>query len=124
MHATLLLLSWGALAFGAERRIEGVDGVTSATDEASGFFGGNYKRTVGSYNVTEGFIETVIPLAVGEAWAESLELNGAMRATDYSTSGYVTTWKLGGTWTPVSDVRFRVVRSRDIRAPSAVRLFE
>lgn len=107
-----------SLAFGAERRIEGVDGVTSATDEASGFFGGNYKRTVGSYNVTEGFIETVIPLAVGEAWAESLELNGAMRATDYSTSGYVTTWKLGGTWTPVSDVRFRVVRSRDIRAPS------
>src|SRR6185437_1050958 len=30
----------------------------------------------------------------------------------------VTTWKLGATYTPINDVRLRVTRSRDIRAPN------
>ena len=47
-----------------------------------------------------------------------------MRATDYSTSGYVTTWKLGATWAPIEDIRFRVTRSRDIRAPNLNELFQ
>src|SRR3546814_12953799 len=44
-------------------------------------------------------------------------------ATDYSTSGYVTTWKAGLTWEPVPDIRFRATRSRDIRAPNLGELF-
>ncbi len=47
-----------------------------------------------------------------------------MRATDYSTSGYVTTWKLGATWQPIEDIRFRVTRSRDIRAPNLNELYQ
>ena len=46
-----------------------------------------------------------------------------MRATDYSTSGYVTTWRVGATWQPIEDIRFRVTRSRDIRAPNLNELF-
>src|SRR5690606_13870962 len=60
----------------------------------------------------------IVPLAREQAWAESLDLNAAVRATDYSTSGYVTTWKVGATYTPVQDLTFRVTRSRDIRAPN------
>ena len=43
--------------------------------------------------------------------------------TDYSTSGGVTTWKLGAAWEPVEGLRFRAVRSRDIRAPTLFDLF-
>lgn len=79
---------------------------------------GNYLPFKGSYNVKEAYLETVVPLGLG------LEFNGAVRATDYSNSGYVTTWKLGATWAPIEDIRFRVTRSRDIRAPNLNELFQ
>lgn len=41
----------------------------------------------------------------------------------YSQSGQVFTWKVGGEWAPIPDVRFRATRSRDIRGPNAVELF-
>ena len=79
---------------------------------------GNYRPSFGSYNVKEAYLETVVPLGFG------LEFNGAVRGTDYSTSGYVTTWKLGATWQPIDDIRLRVTRSRDIRAPNLNELFQ
>jgi iron complex outermembrane recepter protein len=79
---------------------------------------GNFLPSNGSYNVKEAYLETVVPLGFG------LEFNGAVRATDYSTSGYVTTWKAGGTWQPIEDIRLRVTRSRDIRAPNLAELYQ
>jgi outer membrane receptor protein involved in Fe transport len=78
---------------------------------------GNFPPTFGSYHVKEAYLETVVPLGLG------LEFNGAVRGTDYSTSGYVTTWKLGATWQPIPDIRFRATRSRDIRAPNLSELY-
>jgi iron complex outermembrane receptor protein len=73
--------------------------------------------------VWEAFIETVIPLVDSEALGKA-ELNLAARATDYSQSGYVTTWKIGGTWdTPLKGLRLRGLQSRDIRAPNLSELF-
>lgn len=112
-----------SLAFGAEHRKESVAGAVPP-EYVSGWFVGNYRASFGSYTVTEGFVETVIPLANGESWADSLDLNAAVRATDYSTSGFVTTWKIGATYAPMSDIRFRVTRSRDIRAPNLSELFQ
>jgi iron complex outermembrane recepter protein len=89
----------------------------------SNYTAGNYKGTLGSYNVKEGFIETVVPLASGEEWAEQFDLNGAVRFTDYSTSGFVTTWKLGLTYVPVNELRVRATRSRDIRAGNLGELY-
>lgn len=79
---------------------------------------GNYLPTNGSYDVKEAYLETVVPLGLG------IEFNGAARATRYSTAGYVTTWKAGATWQPIDDIRFRVTRSRDIRAPNLNDLFQ
>jgi iron complex outermembrane receptor protein len=79
---------------------------------------GNYLPTNGSYSVKEAYLETVIPLGLG------IEFNGAVRATDYSTAGYVTTWKAGATWQPIDGIRFRVTRSRDIRAPNLNDLYQ
>src|SRR3546814_9196568 len=49
-------------------------------------------------------------------------LNGAYRYPDYSTSGGVSTWKVGLVWDLTSQFRFRGTRSRDIRAPNIVEL--
>ncbi|HEY4366661.1 MAG TPA: TonB-dependent receptor [Steroidobacteraceae bacterium] len=112
-----------SLAAGAEHRKESSEGDVSALDQASAFFAGNYKATVGSYNVTEGFVETVFPLLKDVPGADMLDFNGAVRYTDYSESGGVTTWKAGLVWSPIEDMRFRFTRSRDIRAPGLGELF-
>ncbi|HWK73618.1 MAG TPA: TonB-dependent receptor [Povalibacter sp.] len=118
--------SWAgpvSIAIGAEHRRESVDGWASALDEATAFFAGNWHASHGKFNVTEGYLETVVPLAKNLPGAESLDFNGAVRYTDYSTSGEVTTWKLGATWSPIEDIRVRLTRSRDIRAPNLGDLF-
>lgn len=114
-----------SLAFGGEYRKESVtgtvdplfrplvaNGVTTGT-----WIYGNYLPTIGSYDVKEGFVEAIVPIMKG------MDVNGAARVTDYSTSGTVTTWKAGLTWQIVDDLRFRGTISRDIRAPNLSELF-
>lgn len=79
--------------------------------------------TNASNSVWEASAETLIPLAEDVVFAKSLEVNGAVRYTDYSTSGSVWTWKGGLDYQPVDDVRFRATESRDIRAPTLYDLF-
>ncbi len=110
-----------SVAFGAERRTEATDG--RVDDQAGLWLIGNYVPIVGKYNVAEGFVETVVPLAREQVWAQTLDLNAAVRATSYSTSGFVATWKVGATWDIIPDFRVRVTRSRDIRAPNLAELF-
>lgn len=112
-----------SVAFGLEHRIEKGNSIASELDKVRAFFAGNFTATNGKYDVTEGFFETVVPLASNTSWAESLDFNASVRLTDYSTSGFVTTWKVGATYTPISDFTFRATRSRDIRAPGLGELF-
>lgn len=77
----------------------------------------------GSNNVKEAFGEVAIPLLKGLPFAEKFDLNGAVRYTDYSTSGGVTTWKGGFNYVPTNGIRFRGTISRDIRAPTLYELF-
>ncbi len=107
-----------SLAFGAEYRREEVNGsLNPDAPNNLGFLYGNYRVTVGDFDVKEAFVETVFPIYDG------VDLNGALRVTDYSTSGTVVTWKLGGTFQVIDDLKFRVTRSRDIRAPNLNDLF-
>jgi outer membrane receptor protein involved in Fe transport len=107
-----------SLAAGVEHRRESITGSNDPLSNTNAYFAGNFHATIGSYDVTEGFLETVIPLAKDQVWAKALDLNAAARATDYSTSGYVTTWKAGLTYSPIDDITVRATRSRDIRAPN------
>ncbi len=111
-------------AMGAEYRKEEITGTADPISLVNGFFTGNYKPTVGDYDVKEAFFEVVAPLARDLPALKVLDFNGAVRYTDYSLSGDVTTWKLGLTYTPVDDLRLRAVRSRDIRAPNVGELFQ
>ncbi|MEO8307994.1 MAG: TonB-dependent receptor [Pseudomonadota bacterium] len=96
----------------------GIRGLPSAyIGRVGGWLTSNVLPAAGKYNVTEGFVEVLAPLAKDLFLARSLDLNAAFRITDYSQSGTVDTWKLGMTWRPIDDLLFRVARSRDIRAP-------
>jgi len=77
----------------------------------------------GSVDVKEVYAEIDVPLARDIPALQRLDVSGAIRYTDYSTSGGVTTWKLGADYKPFNDLRLRVTRSRDIRAPSLYDLF-
>jgi iron complex outermembrane recepter protein len=90
---------------------------------------GGYERTnpqpsAGGYNVKEAFAEVNAPLLADVPFAASLTLNGAVRYTRYSTTGGVTTWKIGAVYEPVPGFRLRGTQSRDIRAPSLGELFQ
>ena len=112
-----------SFATGGEYRKEQAQLAVDPLSQAGAFLFANPQPWSGSYNVKEGYLETVIPLLKDLPFARELEFNGAVRYTDYSTSGGVTTWKAGLSWTPVSSLRLRATRSRDIRAPNLSELF-
>lgn len=76
----------------------------------------------GAFDVKEGFAEAVVPIINAEG-SIVVELNGAGRYSDYSTSGGIWSWKFGGTARLFDDLRLRSVYSRDIRSPAISELF-
>jgi outer membrane receptor protein involved in Fe transport len=124
LQGDLFDLPGGAMtvAAGVSYRKTSVRGETDAIGAAGGYFAANYVPTRGGYNVKEAYVEANLPLARDVAWADSLVIDAAARATDYSTAGYVTTWKVGGTWR-LNPIGLRANLSRDIRAPSLGELF-
>lgn len=79
--------------------------------------------TKGGYDVKEAYLELNAPLLSNRPFAELLELNGAVRYFDYSTSGSDTTFKAGLNWKPIKDVRIRASWAQGFRAPSIGELF-
>jgi len=93
------------------------------TNLGNNWYAANYHHGAGNYHVTEAFLEFGIPLINSPQWGNA-NLNLAGRATEYSTSGFADTWKVGMTWdTPLSGLRFRALQSRDVRAPNLSELF-
>ena len=111
-----------SVAAGGEWRLESVNGFVP-TQYNSGWLFGNYLVNKGHYSVGEGYVETVVPLLKDVPLVQSLDFNGAYRYTAYSTSGGVSTWKMGLTWQVTDQVKFRTTYSHDIRAPNLNDLF-
>jgi outer membrane receptor protein involved in Fe transport len=88
------------------------------------WYAGNYRVGRGAYSVLESYLELNVPVLNDPGGAGTANVNLAGRATRYSTSGTVYTWKVGGTWdTPIDGIRVRAVTSRDVRAPNLSELF-
>jgi len=79
--------------------------------------------TKGGYDVKEAYLELNAPILANQAFADLLEVNGAVRFSDYSTSGSTTTFKAGLNWKPVKELRFRASWAEGFRAPSIGELF-
>jgi iron complex outermembrane receptor protein len=75
----------------------------------------------GSYEVDELYAEMLFPLLAGRAFAESLEVEAAIRYSDYNTAaGSTTNGKLGLNWAINNSWRVRTVYSTGFRAPNIV----
>lgn len=111
------------VAVGAEYRRERTTLTADADSALRRWRSINAQPFDGKFDVKEGYAEVVVPLANGAPFADSLDINGAIRYTDYELSGAVTTWKVGLNYSPIPEVRFRATLSRDIRAPNNWELF-
>jgi len=112
-----------SIAAGAEARWEGI--VTDYVDPLSlarAFGLANRTSLNGNFDVKEGFVELAVPLLDAEGIA-SIDVNGAARYSDYSNSGGIWSWKIGGTARLFEDFRLRAVYSRDIRSPNISELY-
>ncbi|HWV61406.1 MAG TPA: TonB-dependent receptor [Sphingopyxis sp.] len=112
-----------SIATGVEYRKESVRIDSDLLSQDDAFQVGNAKPLAGSYDVVEGFGEAVVPLLSDQPFAKQLDLSAAIRVADYSSSGRVTTWKLGLSYEINDNLRLRGTRSRDIRAPNLNELF-
>jgi iron complex outermembrane receptor protein len=79
--------------------------------------------TAGGYDVSEAYAELRLPLLADTPFFHRLELTGAARYSDYSTSGSTTTFGAGINWEPIEDLLFRGSWAEGFRAPSIGELF-
>lgn len=109
------------LAIGGEWRRDTAVGTADSNTIAGNFISAQtsalpFTKT----SVIEGYLEASVPLLKDSVIGKAFDIDGAIRQTHYNPFGNATTWKVGAVYTPVSDITFRVTRSRDIRAPTAL----
>jgi len=92
-----------------------------AAGDVLGFNAG--QETIGKYAVTEFFGEIDIPLLSGVTGAESLSIWGAVRASDYSNIGNVSSYAGAINWAPIEQIRVRGGIQRAVRGPNVAELF-
>lgn len=125
MSGTLFAMPAGdvAVAFGADYIRNEASQTQDPIALARRFAVQNFQPFSGKRDIKEGFVEAVVPLIHDTPFFQKLELNGAARITDYSTSGSVTTWKVGLSNQITDGLRIRGTYSRDVRAPTIADLF-
>ena len=74
-------------------------------------------------SVYEGFAELRAPLLADMKFIDLLEVQGAIRFSDYNTIGKTTAWSVGGRYKPVDSLTFRGTYSIAVRAPNLAELF-
>jgi outer membrane receptor protein involved in Fe transport len=82
----------------------------------------------GAYSVWEGYGELVAPLVSDKAFMKSLTVEGGVRYSRYKVFGggkpfETWTYKFGGSWEPVDQLKIRGNYSRAVRAPNIAELF-
>jgi outer membrane receptor protein involved in Fe transport len=113
-----------SVAFNAQHRVNTISMTRDDLSALAANLFNNAPLVTGSTNVTEGAFETVIPLLKGKFLADNWDFTGAVRYTSYNLAGNVTSWKVGSTYSPIHDIKFRVTRSRDIQAPNLQQNFD
>jgi iron complex outermembrane receptor protein len=83
----------------------------------------NVGPSKGNESITEGAVEFAVPILKDLPYAEDLDLDLGYRFAQYSISGSAQTWKIGGSYVPIDELRIRGTISRDFRAPNLYELF-
>jgi len=77
----------------------------------------------GDLDVWEWFGELNVPLWESASGSQALDSTLAYRSSDYSRSGRIESWKLGLNLQVYDDLRLRFTKSRDVREPTFMELF-
>ncbi len=79
------------------------------------------------YETREGYAEVQVPILKDAPLARSLDLNIAARYTSFDAARTnlddATTWKVGISWAPLDDIRFRAAYGTSFRAPTPFDLY-
>ena len=117
-------------ALGAEFRNYGAQQKSDTLAKTPGELGGAGGAAPdidGGYNVYEGYGELIVPLLEDKPLFHSLTLEGGARYSQYSVEGGPSTdtwtYKVGASWEPVADIKFRGNYARAVRAPNIFELF-
>lgn len=78
----------------------------------------------GTEEVIEIYGEAIVPLARDARFAQYLGLELGARYSDYDNAGSVDSYKIGGEWQVVDNVRLRTMFQRSVRAPNLQEAFE
>lgn len=105
------------IAVGFEHREEFSRSEFDALQQKGLNAGNAIPRTEGEFDVTEAFLEANIPVL------ETVNIRGAVRASDYSTVGNTVSWNIGFEWEIMEDLRFRAISAESTRAPNIDELF-
>jgi iron complex outermembrane receptor protein len=111
------------VAFGVERRKESAYNQPDAFSSGGLGSGNAVLPTKGGYSVNEAYAEAIVPVLSDLPFAQSVDLELAMRYFDYDTFGSDTTWKVGLTWRMNDMIMLRSVASTAFRAPNVGELF-
>ncbi len=112
-----------AIGIGFEDRVERFDFRPDTADQG-GEFGDPEPPIDASIELTEVFAEARVPILEGAGFADYLGLELAVRSSDYSTIGTVTTYKAGVEWAPTDWLRLRGMFNQAIRSPNLDELFD
>lgn len=91
--------------------------------------GGAAPNVDGGYDVYEAFGELVLPLVQDKPFFQDLTLETGIRYSSYTVNAptkptyKTTTWKAGGSWTPVEGFKIRGNYAHAVRAPNIAELF-
>lgn len=118
-----LLMSFGYEYRQEKGSLEPDECLKLAPASCQGGAGGNLLPIDGGFKADEFFVEGILPLASGLAYAEQLDVEFGYRAADYDSVGSVNTWKFGLSWRPLDNLLVRVMQQSATRAPNVGELF-
>ena len=78
----------------------------------------------GDTTIDEVYAEAIVPLLANAPGARYVGLELGVRASDHSSAGSISTYKIGGEWEVVEGLRFRGMFNAATRAPSVFELFQ
>lgn len=114
------------IAVGAEyRRYSGnqFGDLPSSTPGAILGAGGATLAFDGNFSSTEVFGEINVPIVTDRPGFYDLSFDGGVRYADYTNTGGNWTFKAGGSWSPVQEIKFRGAWTRAVRSPNIAELF-
>lgn len=121
-----------AFAVGAEHRdytaVRDPDNLAQVPGELGGA-GGASLPLRGGYTAEDFFGELIVPIASDRPFMQELTLEAGIRYSKYSVDAAgnpkfnATTYKIGGTWQPIEELKFRANWQKAVRAPNIGELF-